>query len=658
MIPRETVEIITDAARIEDVVGDYLTLKRRGASFVACCPFHHEKTPSFYVTPAKGIFKCFGCGKSGTAVGFVMEMEHCSYADALRVLARKYHIEIVEEQESAEELARRQRSESLMLVSDFAARFFARQLSSGEGRSVGYAYYKSRGITDETIEKFGLGWAPGGRSTLIDAARADGYKDEYLLDAGLAVRKDDGTLADKFRERVMFPIHSVSGRVIAFSGRTLRSDNPAKYVNTPTTEIYSKERSLLGIYFAKGDIAREDRCILVEGNVDVVMMHQLGIRNVVASCGTSLTVEQVRLIHKFTSNITIMYDGDGAGIHAAVRGLGLVLAEGMNVRIVMLPDGEDPDSFARKHNLAEVREYISSGEKDFIDFKAGMLLEEASGDPLRKAELINDIADTIALIPDPVKRSTYSDFVARRFGVESGIIYARVGRTYAKRLEDERKTRERRKADADASVPETHKGEIGPAVQDGGLSFENTTLEPAERDLIKFLLMHGCDEMEFSSDSPFYPGSEAEKPTVADFISVALEKDGTIMANSAYAAVYEAYIGLYDEGLTQTEIVRKLVSSQDMRVSMVSIELSTEKYELTVKRLSDARTATASLLAANVPRAIQFYGERRLQDMIDKLRHSLAEASEEEIPGIMSRIVKLQSDQMSIKQKIGREKQL
>ncbi|MBP5336014.1 MAG: DNA primase, partial [Bacteroidales bacterium] len=305
MIPQETVNLILDTAQIVDVVSDYVTLKRRGASYVACCPFHNEKTPSFYVTPSKGIYKCFGCGKAGTAVGFVMEQEHCSYVEALRYLARKYNIEIVEEQESAEDIARRQRGESLLLVSDFARKFFTDQLKSGEGRAVGYAYFRSRGIEDETIARWSLGWAPSGRTALVDAARAAGYKDEYLLGAGLAVQNDDGTLSDKFRERVMFPIHSVSGRVIAFSGRTLRSDNPAKYVNSPETEIYVKSRNLLGIYLAKSAIAREDRCILVEGNVDVVMMHQLGITNVVASCGTSLTVEQVRLIKKFTENITI-----------------------------------------------------------------------------------------------------------------------------------------------------------------------------------------------------------------------------------------------------------------------------------------------------------------------------------------------------------------
>jgi len=380
MIPRETVQQILDTARIEEVVSDFVALKRRGASFVACCPFHNEKTPSFYVTPSKGIFKCFGCGKSGTAVGFVMEHEHASYVEALRYLARKYHIEIQEEEESAEEIARRQKSESLLLVSEWAQKFYAEQLRSGEGRSVGYAYFRSRALTDESIAKFGLGWAPSSRTALLDAARQAGYKEEYLLEAGLLRHKEEnGPLVDKFVERVTFPIHSLSGRVIAFSCRTLRADNPAKYVNSPETEIYKKSRVLYGLYQAKSEISRRDECILVEGNIDMVMMHQKGITNVVATCGTALTVEQIRLVRKFTENMTIMYDGDSAGIKAAIRGLDLVLAEGMNVRIVLLPEGDDPDSFCRVREREEVEAYIREHATDFISFKTDLLLSQAAG---------------------------------------------------------------------------------------------------------------------------------------------------------------------------------------------------------------------------------------------------------------------------------------
>ena len=663
MIPQETVNLILDTAQIADVVSDYVTLKRRGANFVACCPFHNEKTPSFYVSPSKGIYKCFGCGKAGTAVGFVMEQEHCSYVEALRYLARKYHIEIVEEEESAEEIARRQRSESLLLVSEFARKFFSDQLKDGEGRAVGYQYYRSRGIEDATIERWGLGWAPSGRTALVDAARAAGYKDEYLLGAGLAVQNDDGSLSDKFRERVMFPIHSVSGRVIAFSGRTLRADNPAKYVNSPETEIYIKSRNLLGIYFAKSDIAREDRCILVEGNVDVVMMHQLGITNVVASCGTSLTVEQVRLIKKFTENITVMYDGDSAGIHAAERAVPMILAEGMNVRVVLLPDGDDPDSFSRKHSRDEVREFIAANEKDFVVFKTEKLLGQAAGDPLKKAGLINDIADTIAQIPDAVKRSTYAEATAQQFGIEVSILFDRIARTRRKIQEDALKAAEReerrRRNDLPPSAWETVTAEPEPApVQPAAptVQEENRLLAPAERDLLYFLLRHGCDELDFESDSDYYSGSEQDKPSVADFIRDAFS-DGTRMANSAYAAVYEAYFALYDEGLGQQEIVKGLLDSADRRVADVASQLSTEKYRLTIQAFENAMTTKASWLVTQVPRAILGYAERRMQDRYETLRRELPEAeSEQQETAILQEMVKIQAAQRRIKQKMGREK--
>ena len=664
MIPQETVNLILDTAQIVDVVSDYVTLKRRGANFVACCPFHNEKTPSFYVSPSKGIYKCFGCGKAGTAVGFVMEQEHCSYVEALRYLARKYHIEIVEAEESAEEIARRQRSESLLLVSEYARKFFSDQLREGEGRAVGYQYYRSRGIEDETIARWSLGWAPSGRTTFVDAARSAGYKDEYLLGAGLAVQNEDGSLSDKFRERVMFPIHSVSGRVIAFSGRTLRSDNPAKYVNSPETEIYVKSRNLLGIYFAKADISREDRCILVEGNVDVVMMHQLGITNVVASCGTSLTVEQVRLIKKFTENITIMYDGDSAGIHATERAIPLILAEGMNARVVPLPEGEDPDSFSRKHTRDEVRAYITENEKDFVVFKTELLLAQASGDPLRKAGLINDIADTIAQIPDAVKRSTFADATAQRFGIEVSILFDRIARTRRRLQEDALKEAEReerrRRNGLPPSAYETVTSDPQPQPEPLGAQEEwveeNRLLAPSERDLLGFLLRHGCDELDFESDSDYYSGSEQDKPSVADFIREAFS-DGTRLVNSAYAAVYDAYYALYDEGLGQQDIVKRLLDAPDRRVAGVTSQLSTEKYRLTVQAFENAMTTTSSWLVAQVPRAILGYAERRLQDRYEQLRRSLTDqAGGEQEKAVLQEMVKIQATQRKIRQKMGREK--
>lgn len=644
MIPRETVQQILDTARIEDVVSDFVALKRRGASFVACCPFHNEKTPSFYVTPSKGIFKCFGCGKSGTAVGFVMEHEHASYAEALRYLARKYHIEIKEEEESAEEIARRQHGESLLLVSEWAQKFFAEQLRSGEGRAVGYAYFRSRALTDETIAKFGLGWAPSSRTALLDAARQAGYKEEYLLEAGLLRQKEEGgPLVDKFVERVTFPIHSLSGRVIAFSCRTLRSDNPAKYVNSPETEIYKKSRVLYGLYQAKSEIARRDECILVEGNIDMVMMHQKGITNVVATCGTALTVEQIRLVRKFTENMTIMYDGDSAGIKAAIRGLNLVLAEGMNVHVVLLPEGEDPDSFSRGREREEVEAYIREHATDFISFKTDLLLAEAAGDPLRKANLINDIADTIVRIPDAIKRSVYVESVALRFDIDRDILFERITKTL--RAEAERP----RSSQPQAVEPERpREEEVLPPL-------ENVTLAKAESDLLYFLLTHGCDTLAFPADSEFSSPDGDENPTVADFIRNALEADGSQFANSAYRRLYDAYMALYDQGLAQDVILRTLLDGEDRVSALLAAQLSTEKYRLSVKVFEEAMTTPASWLVMFVPRAILYYAERRVHYSIDCLRRSLEGAPAEQQLQAMEKIVKLQGAQRKINKKLGRE---
>ena len=668
MIPKETVDQILDTARIEEVIGDFVTLKRRGSSFVACCPFHNEKTPSFHVTPSKGIYKCFGCGKAGSAVGFVMEHEHMTYPEALRYLARKYNIEVKEEEETAEQIAARQRSESLMAVSEFARQYFCDQLKEGEGRAVGYRYYRNRHIEDSTIEQWSLGWAPSGRSALVDAARAAGYKDEYLVAAGLAIQQEDGTLTDKFRERVMFPIHSVSGRVIAFSGRTLKADNPAKYVNSPETEIYIKSRNLLGIYFAKGEMARQDRCILVEGNVDVVMMHQMGITNVVASCGTALTEEQVRLIKKFTENVTIMYDGDKAGLHAAIRAISLILKEGMNPRVVFLPDGDDPDSFSQKHTLEEIQDYIRDHEQDGISFKTNLLLEEAGDDPLKKANLINEIADTVADIPDAIKRQVYVDTVARQFNIESDIIQDRVRKTREKTSLEERNSREREQRRREMPAQAVHDGyartrhdqETEAPVMAGPdrptpATREEQILAPSERELLSFILRYGRSPLQFETDSEFYDPEGSQ--TVADFIDAALSGDEISFGNKAYEATYNAYFGLYDQGLEQDSIVLALLNGEDRTVAAVAAELSSEKYELTVHNFSDALTTTDSWLVTYVPRAILVYHDKRISaQQADISRKLKAGVTPDEAVELMTRLTRLNEIKKTINIKLGRLK--
>lgn len=652
MIPQDTVDKILDSAQIVDVISDFVSLKRRGANYIACCPFHNEKTPSFYVSPAKGIYKCFGCGKSGTAVGFVMEHESMTYVEALKYLARKYGIEVKEKEDSPEEIAARQRNESLLLVMDYTEQFFKDSLKTQEGRSIGYAYFRSRGLEDATIEKYGLGWSPKSGHALAEAALAKGYKEEFLTATGVCIKRNDGSLIDKFYDRAMFPIHSVSGRVIAFGGRTLRSDyktaNIGKYVNSPETEIYDKSRSLYGIYFAKSEISKLDKCYLVEGYLDVLSMHQLGITNVVASSGTSLTVSQIRLIKKFTDNVTIMYDGDAAGIHAALRGIGLILKEGLNVRVVLLPDGDDPDSYSQKHNLEEVQAFLQANEQDFIEYKTDLLLGQSGNDPLKKAELINDIADTIALIPDQIKRAVYVQSAAVKFGINEDALYARILNTRQKMIDDERKEverermREERQARANAGpqsaganaggqsipLPEDYGEPAGDGYMDGqmepvdvpvqadtaparanagGVYLENPVMAPVERDLLKFILVSGLDTMDFESDSEFY---DSEKTTAADFIRDAIEEHP--FSNSLYARTFDEYFKLYDADATlgQDDIIRSLMNSPDREMASLVGDLVEEKYRLTVKNFSDAMTSQSSFLVIQVPKAIMVYNSK------------------------------------------------
>ena len=661
MIPYETVDKIIDTARIEEVVGDFVTLKRRGANYTACCPFHNEKTPSFSVSPSKGIYKCFGCGKSGTAVGFVMEHENLSYVEALKYLAKKYHIEVIEEEESAEQIAQKQRNESLLLVSEYAGQFFKDSLMTPEGQTIGYQYFRSRGLEDVTIKKYGLGWAPKDRFTFSTKARAEGHKEEFLTETGLSIKYDDGRLVDRFHDRVIFPIHSVSGRVIGFGGRTLLNDKSvAKYLNSPTSEIYDKRHTLYGIYFAKNEMSRQDKCILVEGYLDVLSMHQLGITNVVASSGTSLTVEQIRLIRKFTNNVTIIYDGDSAGIKAALRGIGLVLKEGLNVKVVLLPEGQDPDDFARKHTLEQVQEHITRTEQDFISFKTDLLLGEAGGDPLKKAALINDIADTIALIPDAVIRAVYVHSCSGKFEVDEQILSDRVNRSRTDMLVAEQKQKEREEERAappigydgqpgyDVPPPEYGDGQVGydappavyddpaygaPAAMQGPMYMQKPLLEPCEREILGFIIEHGCSELMFDVDSKFYV--HGETINVAEFIDSMMAEDEAVFFNEPYRKVYDEYFRMYDEGLTQEQIQTRLLNSMDPVLSTVAKDLLIEKYQITVKNYESSLTAVSTRLVQFVPRALMTYQCKKveliLQELTAKLHNVTDESEMEEI---------------------------
>lgn len=677
MIPQETVQKILDTARVEEVIGDFVTLRRRGADLWACCPFHGEKTPSFHVIPAKGQYYCFGCHKGGSAIGFVMDYEHLSYVEALRYLARKYNIEIVEKEETAEDIANRQRNESLLLVSEYAGKFFKEQLHTDEGRSVGLEYFHSRGLEDATIGKYGLGWAPSSRHALTDAAKAAGYKDEYLLETGLCAAYDsDNRLHDRFYDRVVFPIHSMSGRVIAFGARTLKSKEEgkpyAKYVNSKESDIYVKNKSLYGIWFAKNEMARKDKCYLVEGYLDVLSMHQLGITNVVASSGTALTEGQIGLIKRFTQNVTIMYDGDSAGIHAALRGIDMFLREGMNVKVVLIPDGDDPDSYSRKHSLAEVEEFLAAAEMDFVDFKSSLLLKDTARDPLKRAEVINDIADTIADIPDAVKRSVYVDFLSDKFEIRRDILDERIGATRSKRLIEQKKAADREKRQDQASsmastgsatVVATEAEPVEATRQSTGLDalIDNRIMATAERDLLNFILTYGTTKLEFQSDSAFYSGSDEDALTVFDFIGQALEGDNSQFANSVFRKVYEAYSKDYYEGYSQDEIVKRLMDGEDRDMAYVAAQLSTdERYDLSVKNLRQSMMSKGSWLTIYVPKAILVYQQSRLEDKENELKERLGEAQaasdDDRVLEIMQEMLKVQKALKMVKVRLGREK--
>lgn len=663
MIPQETKDRILDLTKVEEVIGDFVSLRRQGANYLACCPFHNEKTPSFSVSPTKGFYYCFGCHKGGSAVTFLMEHEGMSYAEALRYLGKKYNVEVVEEDEDPETIIARQRTESLYLVSEFAAKFFAGQLNDGEGRALGYNYFRSRSMEDTTMEKFGLGWCPSKRTALHDAAVEAGFKEDYLVETGLCIRTEDGRVYDRFHDRAIFPIYSDSGRVIAFGGRTLFSDYKergiGKYINSPESPIYNKSKTLYGLYQAKSSINREDKCILVEGNIDVISMHQLGITNVVASCGTSLTVDHIRRIKRFTNNMTIIYDGDAAGIHAAIRGVGMVLQEGLDVKVVVLPEGKDPDDFSKEHTLEEAKEFIASHEQDFINFKIDVMLEEAGDDPLRRAQVINDIADTISLIPDAVKRSVYMDVCSRRLEIEREVVKSRVEFTAGRLKEEEwkRKEAEKRQKEREAqSQPAPAAGAATVDVIKPGMSGKRVATEydsplaPLEKSLLDFILNSGLEPLKFDTAHRFY----CDPPmTVADFIDSSLQGDGIVFDVPAYRKTYDTYFELYDQGFDQDTILRKLVNSEDNSVTSTVAELTSRRYEVTEKNLKASLTSEATILVQGVPKTILLY-QLKLQEMKQDRCKKMMSQPGADITALVKELQSIQEICKQLKKETGR----
>lgn len=632
MIDRATVDRIMDAAQIYDVVSDFVTLHKRGINYVGLCPFHDDTTPSFSVSPAKGLCKCFACGKGGNAVHFIMEHEQIGFADALRYLAKKYNIPVEERELTPEEKVAQSEREGLFVLNQYARDYFCKSLQeTSEGRSVGLAYLRSRGIRDDIIRKFQLGYCPKSGRGLCDEALRQSYKREYLVKTGLCYEREDGSLRDRFWGRVIFPVHTLSGKVVAFGGRVLSSATKgvaAKYVNSPESEIYHKSNELYGIYLAKQDIVKQDRCYLVEGYTDVISMHQSGVCNVVASSGTALTHGQIRMVHRFTQNMTVLYDGDAAGIKASLRGIDMLLEEGMNIKVCLLPDGDDPDSFARKHNAEDFRQFITSHEQDFIRFKTGLLLNEAGDDPQRRVMLISSVVQSIAVIPDAINRDVYMRECSQMLGVDNRLLVSEVAKRREKKAEmdAEQRAREAAKAQnqqagltgdnqqggttmggvpadtaterpatlnqggASAVVPGSQDavGEANPLVDSLGQFAPSSesliTIQQRnqsefyryERQLIQLVVRYGERKMfEGMTDEE---GNELPSLSVIDYIVSELQQDELTFHNEIHRRILgEAAAHQADPGFVAEQY---FINHLDADISKVSAELLSDRYQL------------------------------------------------------------------------------
>ena len=594
MIPHDTIMSIIDTVRIEEVVSDFVSLKKRGANLIGVCPFHKEKTPSFIVSPAKGIFKCFGCGKAGDSVRFVMEHEHYSYPEALRYLANKYGIIIEEKEQSAEEIVAQNEREKMFNINTFAQQYFSETMKNNEeGLAIGMSYFKERGFRDAIINKFQLGYCLNQRDAFIQNAIKNGYSKELLLKIGLASGTEE-RMYDKYQGRVIFPIHNLTGKVIGFGARILSSDKTkAKYLNSPESEIYNKSQTLYGIYFAKNEISRLDNCILVEGYADVLSMHQAGIENTVASSGTSLTTEQIRLISRYTKNITILYDGDSAGIHAALRGTDMILEEGMNVRIVVLPPDEDPDSFVQHNPIEVVRDYIDKNAKDFISFKTQLLLKDAANNPIKKAEVVKDIVNTISVIPDAIFRATYIKECSRMMEMPEQTLMNELNKLLRAKIRKNNGIQQNQEV-----VTEDVKAEP-----------QNINVDTVpigfyqEQELVKLLLMYGDKEVDIDgvdeNNEPII-----YKVSVASLIVDDLKNDDLLFKDETHKIVFDIYDKALDDGVLPKE--QYFVSHENPKISELAANLLSspykldnwEKKEIKVKKEEDvlARLVVTSVL--------------------------------------------------------------
>jgi DNA primase len=568
LISRSTIDRIMQAAIIEDVVGEFVQLKRSGSSYKGRSPFANEKTPSFFVVPAKNIYKDFSSGKGGNVVDFLMQHEKLSYPEALRWLADKYSIEIEEEQQTNEQQQEKSEREQLSIVNEFAAKYFHQQmLETDEGKAIGLSYFEERGFREDIIKKFQLGYCPDKWDAMTKEALEKNYKLEYLVKAGLT-RERDGVPYDFFRGRVMFPIHNISGKVIAFGGRTLKAEKEiAKYFNSPESELYIKSKVLYGLHLAKNEIVKKDVCYLCEGYTDVVSMHQAGVENVVASSGTSLTEEQIRLIRRYTNNITILFDGDSAGIKASFRGIDMILKEGMNVRIVLFPDGDDPDSFARKHSSTEIQEFISSTAKDFIAFKTSLLIDEAGNDPVKRSALIRNIVDSIALMPDAISRSVYVQQCSRLLNIQEQILLTELNKVIVANFKKTNK-------EAPVDVPILDETPVDGIPQESAPEF---SLYYQEKDFIRLLLTYGEQAIEISSMNE---DNHEEKfnVSVAEYLIANLEQDEIQLETPVYSQIYKEYIDVV--GREEIPTADSFTQHSDSAISTESSNVLVSQYSM------------------------------------------------------------------------------
>jgi DNA primase len=629
MIPKETVDLIIDSSRIDEVVGEFVALKKRGASMIGLCPFHNEKTPSFNVSPARGIYKCFGCGKGGNSVNFVMEHEHLSYPEALRWLAKKYNIEIHEEKKTDEQQQRDNERESLFLVSSFAQKHYTKNLhETEEGKAIGLSYFRERGFRQDIIEKFQLGYSPETWRDLTDAAVAAGYKIEYLVKAGLTIQNEENKdkYFDRFHGRVIFPIHNASGRVIGFGGRTLKTDKKvAKYINSPETEIYHKSNVLYGLYFAKKQIIQDDVCYLVEGYTDVTSMHQAGIENVVASSGTSLTVDQIRLIRRYTNNITILYDGDPAGIKASFRGIDLILEEGMNVRVLLFPDNDDPDSYSKKVPNEEFKSFIKQNTKDFIAFKTELLFADTQNDPIKKAGLIHDIVNSIALIPDAITRSVYVKDCSRILDIEEQTLLNELNKQRRKN-HDKKVTGSVKTENTESVESFTPDSPARPSEQP--LIEQKTRTEYQEREIIRLLLNYGTVPVPMQGQDEEGNIEEIEG-TLADFLVIESEHEQYPFETEVYRRIMEEYLKHHHEGVALD--YNYFIHHPEKALSEIAVDFVSIPYQLSNW---DKHFIYVTVESQNILRAAQKASNalhlRRLEVMINDVQNEIRESQDVE----------------------------